>query len=295
MRCCSLRAEGGTRMFAGLLLALVVGLVWAIALLAGAVVLWRGLRGRVMDDHVRCRRCRYDLAGTPKRPDICPECGTTLLGPRRVVIGRRRIAAPATTAGLAIVLVLGAAPVLCAKLPVAAAPPPAAVARGVAAPLPRAPRRAGRSAASESSPFRRTRGFDSGVSVSSTRSHRLAGLPVVQPGLGIADVTAEAAAHAGEHTALLSFKGGVVPSPPLNDKLRVDQLRVDLLGRHGLAARPFTAPLASRSKLRRTIGPGIRPLPTVGRGPVPSGALKARVSAPRVKSRVTTTRQTPSR
>ena len=61
----------------------------AITLLAIALLIW-GLRGRRVDDHPLCRRCRYDLCGTASLPKVCPECGRALTQPRSVRIGHRR-------------------------------------------------------------------------------------------------------------------------------------------------------------------------------------------------------------
>ncbi len=61
----------------------------AITLLAIALLVW-ALRGRRVDDHPLCRRCRYDLCGAAATPEICPECGRALTKPRSVRYGHRR-------------------------------------------------------------------------------------------------------------------------------------------------------------------------------------------------------------
>ena len=70
-------------------MSLLIPLVAAITLLAIALLIW-ALRGRRVDDHPLCRRCRYDLCGTASLPTVCPECGRALTKPRSVRIGHRR-------------------------------------------------------------------------------------------------------------------------------------------------------------------------------------------------------------
>src|SRR5690606_33120039 len=48
-----------------------------------------GRRGRRVDDHPWCRRCRFDLFGLPS-PTHCPECGAALSHQRAVRHGQRR-------------------------------------------------------------------------------------------------------------------------------------------------------------------------------------------------------------
>src|SRR3954449_11905348 len=58
------------------------------AMAIALIVLRRGARGRRIDDHPLCRKCRYDLFGLPA-PTACPECGADLTKPAAVVIGNR--------------------------------------------------------------------------------------------------------------------------------------------------------------------------------------------------------------
>lgn len=58
--------------------------------LAGAALTWLGARGRRLDDHPHCRRCRYDLVGLADGATVCPECGCDLARSRAVRIGIRR-------------------------------------------------------------------------------------------------------------------------------------------------------------------------------------------------------------
>lgn len=70
-------------------------LVWAgvaLVLIAalGAWLLVLGLRGRRIDDHPVCRKCRFDLLGVYPSVAVCPECGAKTDGECVVLIGRRR-------------------------------------------------------------------------------------------------------------------------------------------------------------------------------------------------------------
>lgn len=94
--------------------------VWLPLVLGGILLMHAGLRGRRINDHPICRRCRFDLVGlaslsaaatqdsdlesgatkdqlttrTLSHPDRCPECGTDLTGTtrraRRAVIDGER-------------------------------------------------------------------------------------------------------------------------------------------------------------------------------------------------------------
>ena len=88
------------------LVAPVVLAVLLLASLAGVALLWLGLRGRRVDDHPLCRRCRFDLTGLPPDSRRCPECGADLAAPRSRVVGHRRRRTGWVAAGTAL-LVLG--------------------------------------------------------------------------------------------------------------------------------------------------------------------------------------------
>lgn len=49
-----------------------------------------GLRGRRVNDHPICRRCRFDLAGVYPVAGVCPECGRNLNAPKAIQKGARR-------------------------------------------------------------------------------------------------------------------------------------------------------------------------------------------------------------
>ena len=63
-------------------------LTLAAALLAGLALTLIGLRGRRADDHRLCRRCGFDLTGTPAAA-VCNECGADLTRPRAIKVGHR--------------------------------------------------------------------------------------------------------------------------------------------------------------------------------------------------------------
>ena len=73
-----------------------------LAAVAGVALLALGLRGRRVDDHPLCRRCGYDLTGTPA--DRCPECGRDLSAARSTKTGHRRRRPGLVAGGLALLL-----------------------------------------------------------------------------------------------------------------------------------------------------------------------------------------------
>ena len=85
-----------------MLIAIVAALVLGLTLAAV------GLRGRRVDDHPLCRRCRFDLTGRPGSSTRCPECGADLSPPRATVVGHRRRRAAVLAAGVAVVLAAAA-------------------------------------------------------------------------------------------------------------------------------------------------------------------------------------------
>jgi hypothetical protein len=57
-------------------------------LIIGGALLAIGLRGRRVDDHPLCRRCGFDLIGTPGI-ERCSECGLELRGSQSIRVGHR--------------------------------------------------------------------------------------------------------------------------------------------------------------------------------------------------------------
>ena len=68
--------------------------------LASAALLAAGLRGRRVNEHPVCRRCGFDLVGTPADSPRCSECGADLRRPRAVRTGARRRHGGAVAAAL---------------------------------------------------------------------------------------------------------------------------------------------------------------------------------------------------
>ncbi len=57
----------------------------------GAAMVYKGfLRGTLIDGHLHCGQCGYDMVGHDHRPVRCPECGSDLRLPGMVCIGARR-------------------------------------------------------------------------------------------------------------------------------------------------------------------------------------------------------------
>lgn len=62
----------------------------ALCLILGMLLLATGLRGRRLDRHPVCRKCRFDLDGIFPGREVCPECGAGLERRRAVRVGNRR-------------------------------------------------------------------------------------------------------------------------------------------------------------------------------------------------------------
>lgn len=60
------------------------------ALALGIMLVWWGRRGKKIDEHPVCRRCRFDLVGRPPESDRCPECGADLHWPKAIAVGNRK-------------------------------------------------------------------------------------------------------------------------------------------------------------------------------------------------------------
>ena len=71
-----------------------------------------GRRGRAVDDHPVCARCRFDLTGRPGGGGNCPECGTNLADRRAVAVGNR-VRRPGLIYGGLSVAVAAAVPLAC--------------------------------------------------------------------------------------------------------------------------------------------------------------------------------------
>ena len=69
----------------------------------GIALLIFGLRGKRLDYHPVCRKCKYDLSGLPDSA-TCPECGTNLKTPRSTLVGNRRKRPVLIATGLLLIL-----------------------------------------------------------------------------------------------------------------------------------------------------------------------------------------------
>ncbi len=70
----------------------------------GVVLTWWGRRGRPIDEHPVCRKCRFDLVGRPPGSERCPECGADLGQRRAIAVGNRKPRLSAIIIGGCIVL-----------------------------------------------------------------------------------------------------------------------------------------------------------------------------------------------
>ncbi|GEM_PF-3726368 len=85
---------------------MVVGFILAFAVV-GALLFVGGVRGRRIDDHPWCRRCRFDLFGSPAESSRCPECGADLDSRRAVRQGRRRRRPIVLSSGALLLVIAG--------------------------------------------------------------------------------------------------------------------------------------------------------------------------------------------
>lgn len=69
-------------------LAILIAVV-VILFVIGLTMLVSGLRGRVLDGHPVCRKCRFDLVGSVPGMAKCPECGERLDASKAIAIGNR--------------------------------------------------------------------------------------------------------------------------------------------------------------------------------------------------------------
>lgn len=73
----------------------------------GLGLLIAGLRGKRIDDHPWCRKCKFDLFGSPADAEACPECGADLTQPKAVRIGQRRKRRGVIASGVVLLLLVG--------------------------------------------------------------------------------------------------------------------------------------------------------------------------------------------
>lgn len=126
-------------MLAAILLALLVATVVMSGVCGGTWLIWRGWRGREVDVNPRCAHCRFNLIGHVVRPPLCPECGSSLIGPGCVQIGIRQRNEARVFVGVVLiaVVVLPVVVIVSTGGPVTVAPPPPAAVITVAPIRPR--------------------------------------------------------------------------------------------------------------------------------------------------------------
>ncbi len=69
----------------------------------GVYLLITGWRGRKLDDHPVCRKCRFDLFGLPTDTTNCPECGQNIANHHHIQHGNRRRSRLRVVSGLLLV------------------------------------------------------------------------------------------------------------------------------------------------------------------------------------------------
>lgn len=63
--------------------------LWSVGLIGAVLLVIGGWRGGQVNQHLLCRRCRFDLSGHNQVPLICPECGRDLVARRATIRGER--------------------------------------------------------------------------------------------------------------------------------------------------------------------------------------------------------------
>ena len=86
-------------MFPGLFLLL------AFSAALGLILLTLGLRGRQINDHPTCRRCKFDLVGVYPGIERCPECGAGVLDEDEPLVGIRKRAPKLAISGSVLLLI----------------------------------------------------------------------------------------------------------------------------------------------------------------------------------------------
>jgi hypothetical protein len=96
--------SGGKTMVLVLLIGLLAATAWTAAFALGTLLVYRGLRGKLIDHDPRCRKCGYNLVASPHRPGRCPECGAQIYGLGTIRLGARRRRQPLIVLGAALML-----------------------------------------------------------------------------------------------------------------------------------------------------------------------------------------------
>ncbi len=63
--------------------------LWSVGLIGAVLLVIGGRRGGQINQHLLCRRCRFNLSGHNQVPLICPECGRDLAARRATIRGER--------------------------------------------------------------------------------------------------------------------------------------------------------------------------------------------------------------
>ncbi|QQE12986.1 hypothetical protein JD969_05875 [Planctomycetota bacterium] len=95
-------------------LSLIIAIITA-SLIITFLMFWLGIKGKTLDDHPVCKKCKYDLSGfnhpLPSPSLKCPECGHPLTSQSNIQVGNKHKNKPLIISSIIILIAIIALPV----------------------------------------------------------------------------------------------------------------------------------------------------------------------------------------